>query len=1346
MSVRGHRWLTLTAALLLTALRCGVAWAADSEPVEPLNGMWKGVIVRKDRATISYYDGSRQVKTFVGQGRAVEANLSGYDSVIRTTKGTDVGADSNNHDRRIYAASSAAGLVPKDVELDEPFYGTDTLRGVPTAVVCNVYLTVLSGGGGSEGNDAAIWMELTDAAGRAGKPVKLSLPNPAYDFCFRGDVSKQWTKSERSVNLDLAANDWNGDGYTDWVVSYISAGSSASGKGNGDDAWYDNRVVTAYVDGKSLLDAAGGSGSPTVFTAETDCGYNKNIAGGKTDVVPAVSSRMAIGDVDGDGIPEVAIYYTKAGMSRVGAPYDKDGDNGFRLLRVKAADKAFESMYGSNDGSLFGNSYVKNDVTGIGIGDLDADGRGEIVLLHGNTSALHQQSRVYIDIWRWENGMTRLVSEAVVDDHKTYNVLGERSGYNTGRNGEGFSIGSYEVAVDDLDGDGRCELIWTTVCTRSGTHYLRTRVHTWPGALSGLGSYAATDIAGDKMDADYSCYSMATGVFQDPAEVTNGRTLARQVAVAWQNGTELNWGIYDYDRGTRKLTEVGKGAVQSALYAATGKENAGQNSDQVRPQLVAADFAADSLVLGEPTRIDATDNIELQYVLAAPPVHWDVLDDDYAADAFFGLAGYATKFDSTKTDQFVDQTTRTDSGSWGVGGTLTKNQTSLLTRQTVPIFEVGIDYGGKAAHANTSSTTYQTAMGVATDAHGDDQVFFTARNYTIWRYPVLYPADQRYQAVSDDEGGTVTSQQYMQFVVPVPPSAAASATGQGTGQGWSTAGSAIDWYEPPYDNHNLFTYPKYFDDLYGYPQAAAKDPNDPWRDVNGSLLYRSDPMVVGNTAPTSAALTTTKVESETDVDDISHKVGMSGFRNLNWSSYNVFDKPGGKLLSIKSKNIRLEANGDYSYQQTTTSTSSATGVEQVKLNWPGALGYKNAAGLGPEDVEFTSQAAIYTQDSGALIVGYVVSGLRNFDTVLWGADSPYNRLPDPGLLLPFRYDTSDGSPSKSVYKSHRLRGVIFAAPDTEDDAGYVSRVASGLPVEAFVSGTKMQGMFRVYNYSFVQSAAATVSVSYQRIAGLEEAPDIAKAATAVDTVQLPSVPGREGVGNNWHEAYFDWTVPGERQLGYLHFKVNYGGEQLSEDNDHGFVLVGCAPKEDFLAAAPRSTGLAAVSAGRTSAAELPNLSIGSVALRAADGRLLSNLDEAADGERIEVSCTVEMTPNGSGRAAVPAVRLFMLNGTSVVAATQIPLLRAGEPHTFELSFVKTPDAEPGSLRLLVSSPFLRAPDDPDPTDNVHVLNPSGDDGPSDSDAGGGGGCEAGAGAVGAALLLVMGLAAKGRRG
>jgi hypothetical protein len=71
------------------------------------------------------------------------------------------------------------------------------------------------------------------------------------------------------------------------------------------------RNSLVFVDGKSLYEACRGLGTPRVWQ-NTDASYTlgTNVVGGLTDVKPANSVRTAIGDMDGDGNPEVALYYT----------------------------------------------------------------------------------------------------------------------------------------------------------------------------------------------------------------------------------------------------------------------------------------------------------------------------------------------------------------------------------------------------------------------------------------------------------------------------------------------------------------------------------------------------------------------------------------------------------------------------------------------------------------------------------------------------------------------------------------------------------------------------------------------------------------------------------------------------------------------------------------------------------------------------------------------------------------------------------------------------------------------------------------------------------------------------
>ena len=72
------------------------------------------------------------------------------------------------------------------------------------------------------------------------------------------------------------------------------------------------KVAFLFVDGKSLYDKCRGIGNVNFWT-NTDCTFTTggDVVGGLTTKKPPNSVRTAIGDMDGDGNPEVALIYTQ---------------------------------------------------------------------------------------------------------------------------------------------------------------------------------------------------------------------------------------------------------------------------------------------------------------------------------------------------------------------------------------------------------------------------------------------------------------------------------------------------------------------------------------------------------------------------------------------------------------------------------------------------------------------------------------------------------------------------------------------------------------------------------------------------------------------------------------------------------------------------------------------------------------------------------------------------------------------------------------------------------------------------------------------------------------------------
>jgi hypothetical protein len=229
---------------------------------------------------------------------------------------------------------------------------------------------------------------------------------------------------------------------------------------------------------------------------------------------------------------------------------------------------------------------------------------------------------------------------------------------------------------------------------------------------------------------------------------------------------------------------------------------------------------------------------------------------------------------------------------------------------------------------------------------------------------------------------------------------------------------------------------------------------------------------------------------------------------------------------------KILTNGDYSLNTTmdemwktsSITTTNASSTQGVTLKWPGMLigggtqTYVNRSGFARTDQAFHAATALYTQDDGALATAYAVTRLKDTSSssFLWGRTSPYATAPDPGLLLPFRFNTDSGAHNTSD-ATYKLRGMNF------DKAIYLNTLPTGV---------ETTGTFRIYNYSFVNTAQPIAwQVLYQKAAvagGYPEAPDLSK-ATAISGANgtVPIIAGREydASSDNWTDVSFKWRAP-----------------------------------------------------------------------------------------------------------------------------------------------------------------------------------------------------------------------------
>ena len=212
-------------AALITA-----PWSARAEdpPIEPLASEWQQVMITKHRAIISFMDSDYGLKTFRGQAENLETDLSNYygANVITTTK-ANLGVNFGlvKLDSRVFSQSQAFGLVPQTRTISDDFMGTKTFTKVPTGVICTSYLTRAD----TDENSTFLWMELTGrnettgTVGRIGRVMITGIHRPYYKYKFKADLSKIYAPTlDKNVAQDVVAWDWNKDGYTDWLVNFIT--------------------------------------------------------------------------------------------------------------------------------------------------------------------------------------------------------------------------------------------------------------------------------------------------------------------------------------------------------------------------------------------------------------------------------------------------------------------------------------------------------------------------------------------------------------------------------------------------------------------------------------------------------------------------------------------------------------------------------------------------------------------------------------------------------------------------------------------------------------------------------------------------------------------------------------------------------------------------------------------------------------------------------------------------------------------------------------------------------------------------------------------------------------------
>jgi hypothetical protein len=248
------------------------------------------------------------------------------------------------------------------------------------------------------------------------------------------------------------------------------------------------------------------------------------------------------------------------------------------------------------------------------------------------------------------------------------------------------------------------------------------------------------------------------------------------------------------------------------------------NTNNETLAFVATDLQGRSVTLGEPTKITIENTVQPSAVVGVPPMHVDFIDPgDGNGPRVFNVSvvpdGFKTTYNQQSSTSDASNTTNTTSWSFGakesatVGFTIgdpdvegLKGSDTFTATQTL-----------KGSHEHDHGTYNGKSYNISATTGFGDEVSYTDSQFNIWVYPVI--------------GKTVCPAGQPTCPNPVPLTIQFSAPDGDSQAPEAVQGQALQWYQPPWEPGNIFSYPANFDQL----KAHYPDVNQLTNDTTGFL-------------------------------------------------------------------------------------------------------------------------------------------------------------------------------------------------------------------------------------------------------------------------------------------------------------------------------------------------------------------------------------------------------------------------------------------------------------------------------------------------------------------------------
>lgn len=480
--------------------------------------------------------------------------------------------------------------------------------------------------------------------------------------------------------------------------------------------------------------------------------------------------RIATGDVDANGVDEVALLYLTPDETYEISLFTVSSEGDVSLLASKACGAPGYSLSKPRENH---GCFDLVFVNGYGSGKKD-----QLLCTYSTGTTKYRKryafKRFQVDLSEGTCTLEEFETTTPSDSNE-------------------FPWGRPRLCAGDLNGDGKEEAVFGRIAPITSLSPLLIDIFD----LSERDMTLIDKISLRRASLLANKFDLAMGNFN--GQLMRGLGNVCQIAVAFMDLPEISFQFLGLD-------ETGKISTSGQKRWTAGDTGASLLS--YGPFLAVADLDGDSMLLGEPIHLTLQDKITPLLFLEEPPKHvdgnasGDVENYTRRSDLFIQYAKSEAESNSTTSTLEVgaDFAAKLETAAGGTAGAdiplLGKAEASVESKHT---FSAATE--GKYGKIDEAYSSRSTSLSGQTNR--DDYVLFRCHSVHVWRYPIL---GWNLRAESSDMEG----QAYYQVILPD-----SGAEDQAV---HLMPGLRVDWYQPVHMNGNVLSYPSSSAQIAGFSQ------------------------------------------------------------------------------------------------------------------------------------------------------------------------------------------------------------------------------------------------------------------------------------------------------------------------------------------------------------------------------------------------------------------------------------------------------------------------------------------------------------------------------------------------